>query len=232
MVSNRSRELQSPLACCFDCGIDSFPEIGLIDRAPVPCRVIQRHPDKPVAVQITRTATPSSVPWTNCSAARRIWCGSGRLTLYARFGYKHWPAMLVRQRRWLDRASGLRTRRPGGCDMGSLGPTHLISLLLAVAIIAATCGFIASAVVRRNKRRARGFFLLGFFCGLMAGAILRGRRRGLNALAAVARRADGRPLRAGIRRGTGRFAARALTFAASHVRLGLSPPQWHRQLRM
>jgi hypothetical protein len=52
--------------------------------------------------------------------------------------------------------------------MGSLGPTHLISLLLAVAIIAATCGFIASAVVRRNKRRARGFFLLGFFCGLMA----------------------------------------------------------------
>ena len=115
--------------------------------------------------------------------------------------------------------------------MGSLGSTHLISLLLAVAIIAATCGFIASAVVRRNKRRARGFVLLGFFCGLMAGAILPGRRRGLNALGAVARCADVRPLRAGIRRGTGRF-ARALTFAASHVRLGLSPPQRHRQLRM
>jgi hypothetical protein len=155
--------------------------------------------------------------------------GSGRLTLHARFGYKHWPAMLVRRRRWLDRASGLRRRRPGGCDMGSLGPTHLISLLLAVAIIAATCGFIASAGVRRNKRRARGFFLLGFFCGLMAGAIL---RHGLNALGAVARCADVRPLRAGIRRGTGRFAARALTFAPSYVRLGLSPPQWHRQLRM
>jgi uncharacterized membrane protein YeaQ/YmgE (transglycosylase-associated protein family) len=116
--------------------------------------------------------------------------------------------------------------------MGSLGPTHLISLLLAVAVIAAACGFIASAVVRRNKRRARGFFLLGFFCGLMAGAILRGRRRGLNAFGAVARCADVRPLRAGIRRGTGRFAARALTFAPSHVRLGLSPPQWHRHLRM
>ena len=194
--------------------------------------MIQRNPDKSVAVQITRTATPSSVPWTNCSAARRIWCGSGRLTLHARFGYEHWPAMLVRRRRWLDRASRLRRRRPGGCDMGSLGPTHLISLLLAVAIIAATCGFIASAVVRRNKRRARGFFVLGFFCGLMAGAILPGRRRGLNALGAVARCADVRPLRAGIRRGTGRFAAGALTFAASHVRLGLSPPQWHRQLRM
>ena len=139
--------------------------------------------------------------------------------------------MLVRRRRWLDRASGLRRRRPGGYDMGSLGPTHLISLLLAVAIIAATCGFTASAVVRRNKRRARGFFLLGFFCGLTAGAILHGRRRGLNALGAVARCADVRPLRAGIRRGTARFTARALTFAASHVRLGLSPPQWRRTRR-
>jgi uncharacterized membrane protein YeaQ/YmgE (transglycosylase-associated protein family) len=116
--------------------------------------------------------------------------------------------------------------------MGSLEATHLISLLLAVAIIAATCGFIASAVVRRSKRRARGFFLLGFFCGLMASAILRRRRRGLNALGAVARCADVRTLIAGIRRGAGRFAARALTFAASHARLGLSPPQCHRQLRM
>jgi uncharacterized membrane protein YeaQ/YmgE (transglycosylase-associated protein family) len=116
--------------------------------------------------------------------------------------------------------------------MGSLAPTHLISLLVAVAIIAATCGFIASAVVRRNKRRARGFFLLGFFCGLMAGAILRGRRRGLNALGAVARCADVRPPITGIRRGTGRFAARALTFGASHARLGLWPPQWDRKLRM
>src|SRR5271163_5324019 len=152
-----------------------------------------------------------------CPAARRIWWGSERLTLHARFGYKRWPAMLVRRRRWLDRASGLRRRRPGGCDMGSLGPTHLISLLLAVAIIAATCGFIASAVVRRNKRRARGFFLLGFFCGLMAGAILHGRRRGLNALGAVARCADVRPLRAGIRRGTGRFAARARSLLRHHM---------------
>jgi hypothetical protein len=29
--------------------------------------------------------------------------------------------------------------------MGSLGPTHQISLLLAVALIAAICGFIAHA---------------------------------------------------------------------------------------
>jgi hypothetical protein len=115
--------------------------------------------------------------------------------------------------------------------MGSLGPIHLISLLLTVAIVGATCGFIASAVVRRNTRRARGCFLLGFFCGLMTGAILRGRRRGLNALGAFARGADVRPLKVGVRRGTGRFAARAHTFAAAHVRVGLSP-HWHRQLRM
>jgi uncharacterized membrane protein YeaQ/YmgE (transglycosylase-associated protein family) len=80
--------------------------------------------------------------------------------------------------------------------MGSVGPTHLISLLLAVAIIAAICGFIASAVVRRNKRRARGFFLLGFLCGFIASPILRRRRRGLNVLGAVARCADVRPLTA------------------------------------
>jgi uncharacterized membrane protein YeaQ/YmgE (transglycosylase-associated protein family) len=107
--------------------------------------------------------------------------------------------------------------------MGSLGPSHLIALLLAVAIIAAIGGFIASAVTRRNKRRARGFFLLGFFCGWMAGSILRGRRRGLNGLGALARCVDVRPPRARIRHDTGRFAARALTVAASHVRPVASP---------
>jgi uncharacterized membrane protein YeaQ/YmgE (transglycosylase-associated protein family) len=116
--------------------------------------------------------------------------------------------------------------------MGSLGPTHLISLLLAVAIIAATCGFIASAVARRNKRRARGFFVLGFFCGLIAGPILRRRRRGLTALGAVARCTGVSLPNAGKRYGTDHFADRALTLAASYVRLGLRPPQWHRQLRM
>lgn len=97
--------------------------------------------------------------------------------------------------------------------MGSLGPIHLIALLLAVATIAAIGGFVASAL--RNRRRARGPFILGFFCGLMAGAILRGRRHGLNVLGALAGRTDVRPLGAGIRRDTVRFAARALTFAAS-----------------
>jgi hypothetical protein len=95
--------------------------------------------------------------------------------------------------------------------MGSLGPTQSISLLLAVAIIGATCGFIASAVAVRNKRRVRGFFLLGFFCGFMASATLRKRRRGLNALGTAARCADVRRLTFGRRRSTGRFAARGLT---------------------
>src|SRR6476646_11193706 len=65
--------------------------------------------------------------------------------------------------------------------MGSLGPTHLIALLLAVAIVAATGGFVASAIARTNKRRTHRLFLLGFVCGLTAGAILRGRRRSLHA---------------------------------------------------
>ena len=79
--------------------------------------------------------------------------------------------------------------------MGSVGGTQLIALLLAVAVIAATSGFIASAVARRNKRRARGFFLLGFACGFIASPILRRRRRALNLLGAVTRLADLRPAR-------------------------------------
>ena len=114
--------------------------------------------------------------------------------------------------------------------MGSVGPTHLISLLLAVAIIAAICGFIASAVVRRNNRRARGFFLLGFLCGFIASPILRRRRRGLNVLGAVTRCADVRPLTAWIRHGAGCFAVQAPTFAASLLRLRLWPPQWRCQM--
>ena len=105
--------------------------------------------------------------------------------------------------------------------MGSLGPTQLIALLLAVAIVAATGGFVASAIARTNKRRTHRVFLLGFVCGLTAGAVLRGRRRSLHAWRALDGRADLCPL-----------AAHALTFAASHVRLGLRLPQWHRQLRM
>jgi hypothetical protein len=67
--------------------------------------------------------------------------------------------------------------------MGSVGPTHLVALL-AVAIIGAICGLFASAVVRRNRRRARTFFLLGVFCGFMVGAIMGG-RRGVDVLRSI-----------------------------------------------
>ena len=73
--------------------------------------------------------------------------------------------------------------------MGSVGGTHLIALLLAVAIIAATSGFIASTVALK-KKRARKFFALGFLCGFVANPIVRRRRRGLNVLGTVARCAD------------------------------------------
>jgi hypothetical protein len=93
--------------------------------------------------------------------------------------------------------------------MGSLGPPHLIVLLLAVAIIAAACGFTASTVLRQNKRSARRFFLLGVFCGFMAGMTPRGSRRGRN---------------------TGGLAARALTVAASGITRASWPLQWQRQM--
>lgn len=109
--------------------------------------------------------------------------------------------------------------------MGPLGPTHLILLLLAVAAVTGTAGFIASAVIRRNKRRARAIFLLGFASGLMAGAILRGRRRGLRTLGAVVRFSHVRPHRVPIRRGADRLTARARTLAASRVRLALWPTE-------
>ena len=84
--------------------------------------------------------------------------------------------------------------------MGSLGPTQLIFLLLVVATVAALCGFVASTAARRKRRRARRFFVVGFFCGLVAGGVLRGKRSD-----------------------AGRLAARALSHAVSRVRLGLSP---------
>jgi hypothetical protein len=114
--------------------------------------------------------------------------------------------------------------------MGAFGTAHLVCLLLAVASVAALCGFIASTVARTNKRRARGFFVVGVFCGLLAGRILRRRRRGLRTLVAIAQRVDSRACVAGMRSSTERFAARALSLAGSHVRPRL-PSQWTRLLR-
>ena len=90
--------------------------------------------------------------------------------------------------------------------MGSLVPTHLISPLLVVAMIAATYALIASVVARRNRRRSRAFFLLGYFCGFMSCAIVRRRRRGLEVLGVVARWARAGRLGVGLLSGTRRFA--------------------------
>ena len=54
--------------------------------------------------------------------------------------------------------------------MGSAGTTQLILLLVAVAIVAGLCGFVASGL-RRRTRRAPVYFSIGFGCGLLAGAI-------------------------------------------------------------
>lgn len=62
--------------------------------------------------------------------------------------------------------------------MGAFGPTGVMVLLLAVAAIASASGYVASAIARRNKRRARAVFVLGFFCGSLASAIRRERHRG------------------------------------------------------
>jgi len=86
--------------------------------------------------------------------------------------------------------------------MGSLGTAQLISLLLAVASVAALCGFVASALTRRTGQRTRRVFLLGVFCGLLAGRILPARRAGV-----------------------GYLASRTVAFAASRVRLASWPPR-------
>lgn len=55
--------------------------------------------------------------------------------------------------------------------MGSLTTAQLICPFLLVATVAALGGFVASALTSRNKRRTRRVFLLGVFCGLLAGRI-------------------------------------------------------------
>ena len=70
--------------------------------------------------------------------------------------------------------------------MSAAGPLQLI-LLVAFSGTGAMCGFIASAVILRNKRHARGYFALGVLTGLMAATIGRRRYRKLSAFGALAR---------------------------------------------
>ena len=99
--------------------------------------------------------------------------------------------------------------------MGALGPMPLLALLLGVATVAAPCGYLGSAIGRQHKRRARSIFLLGFFCGSMAGAILRERRHRTMVLAAVSPTAGIAPRSTEMWYRTYRFAARLTTGASS-----------------
>ena len=78
-------------------------------------------------------------------------------------------------------------------DVSAAGSLQLV-LLVAFAGTGAISGFIASAVILRNKRRARGYFILGVLTGLTAAALTQGRHRKLSALAALVR-GFGRPER-------------------------------------
>jgi uncharacterized membrane protein len=97
--------------------------------------------------------------------------------------------------------------------MQAVEATHLVVLLVAVAVIAGAAGFLGSVVMRRKKRRARGVFVLGFVCGVTAGAILLARRRIHRALGAVRQRIGVSAPRRGARADAHRLAARALTLA-------------------
>ncbi|MGB2923200.1 MAG: hypothetical protein WA944_21205 [Mycobacterium sp.] len=63
--------------------------------------------------------------------------------------------------------------------MDSLGTAQLISLLLAVTVVATLSGFFAAVVTRRPRRRTRGIFVAGVVCGVLARELVRGRRRAL-----------------------------------------------------
>ena len=69
--------------------------------------------------------------------------------------------------------------------MSAAGPLPLI--LLVAFGTGAVCGFIASAVILRCKRRARGYFILGVLTGFLASALTHGRYRKLSAFGALAR---------------------------------------------
>jgi hypothetical protein len=59
-------------------------------------------------------------------------------------------------------------------------------LLVAVAGAGAMCGFAASVVILRNKRRNRGYFILGVLTGWLAAAMaMHGRRRRWSLFSAV-----------------------------------------------
>ena len=75
--------------------------------------------------------------------------------------------------------------------MGWLDPTHLMFLLVALAIVAALSLHVASVVAQAKRRRSRRFFVVGFSAGWVAATVFsaKRRRKTLHALMHYARRA-------------------------------------------
>ena len=69
--------------------------------------------------------------------------------------------------------------------MSAVGPLQVL-LLIAIAGVGAICGFVASVVILRNRRRARGYFILGVLTGWLAAAMSHGRRRQMSLFSAFA----------------------------------------------
>ena len=94
--------------------------------------------------------------------------------------------------------------------MEAAGLADVVWLLVGLAVIAAACTF-SWSIVARKKRRARGFFVLGFICGVTAGVMLKRRRRAFQGLGPVLRWLGVRRWIAEIYSGAEYFTARALT---------------------
>ncbi|MCX2934315.1 hypothetical protein ORI20_29030 [Mycobacterium sp. CVI_P3] len=60
-------------------------------------------------------------------------------------------------------------------------------LLIAIAALAALCGYVAGAVRERNRRRAGRYFAIGVAAGFLGASVMR-YRLGRSALGTVARR--------------------------------------------
>ncbi|MCZ8382730.1 hypothetical protein O6P37_28045 [Mycobacterium sp. CPCC 205372] len=93
--------------------------------------------------------------------------------------------------------------------MQAVGPA-LVWLLVALAVLATTRTLVGVMAARRNRRRARGFFVLGFLCGATATAMVARGGRGRQALG-VATRHVVAARRAGVLRSADRVAGRVLT---------------------
>jgi hypothetical protein len=105
------------------------------------------------------------------------------VTQHPRFDHDNQRVLSVSRWRWFDRATDCRE-----VYMHAVGLLQLL-LLVAIAGVGAICGFVASVVILRKKRRARAYFVLGVLTGWFAAARRHGRQPDLSLLSALARAA-------------------------------------------